>query len=35
MALGKQGELIGDAVEYAVKIWETLKIRDWNLFNVI
>lgn len=35
LALGKQGELIGDAVEYASKIWETFKIRDWNLFNEV
>lgn len=33
LALGKQGELIGDAVEYAAKIWESFKIKDWNLFN--
>jgi hypothetical protein len=35
LALGKQGELIGDAVEYAAKIWGTFKIRDWNLFNEV
>ena len=35
LALGKQGELIGDAVEYAAKIWESFKIRDWNLFNEV
>lgn len=35
LALGKQGELIGDAVEYAAKIWETFKIKDWKLFNEI
>ncbi|KAJ9149151.1 Mog1p/PsbP-like protein [Coniochaeta hoffmannii] len=35
LALGKQGELIGDAVEYAAKIWESFKIRDWNLFKTV
>ncbi|KAH8904558.1 Mog1p/PsbP-like protein [Coniochaeta sp. PMI_546] len=35
LALGKQGELIGDAVEYAAKIWESFKIKDWNLFNEV
>ena len=35
LALGKQGELIGDAVEYAAKIWESFKIRDWGLFNEV
>lgn len=33
LALGKQGELIGDAVEYAAKIWETFDIKDWKLFD--
>ncbi|KAK3376617.1 hypothetical protein B0T24DRAFT_619095 [Lasiosphaeria ovina] len=33
LALGKQGELIGDAVEYAAKIWETFEVKDWHLFN--
>jgi hypothetical protein len=32
LALGKQGELIGDAVEYAAQIWETFKVKDWHLF---
>lgn len=35
LELGKQGKLIGDAVEYAAKIWETFKIKDWSLFNEI
>jgi hypothetical protein len=35
LQLGKQGKLIGNAVEYAAKIWETFKIRDWGLFNEI
>ncbi|RKU41693.1 multicopy suppressor of ts gsp1 [Coniochaeta pulveracea] len=35
LALGKQGELIGDAVEYAAKIWETFKIKDWKLFDTV
>lgn len=33
LELGKQGELIGDAVEYSARIWETLKIKDWGLFG--
>lgn len=33
--LGRQGKMIEDAVEYAAKIWETFKIKDWNLFNEI
>lgn len=35
LELGKQGKLIGDAVEYAAKVWESFKIRDWKLFNEI
>ncbi|KAB5542413.1 hypothetical protein GE09DRAFT_1037028 [Coniochaeta sp. 2T2.1] len=35
LALGKQGELIGDAVEYAAKIWETFRVRDWGLFKEV
>ncbi|KAK1757215.1 putative ran-interacting mog1 protein [Echria macrotheca] len=35
LALGKQGELIGDAVEYAAKIWGTFEVKDWNLFKEI
>ncbi|KAM7204550.1 hypothetical protein V8F33_001514 [Rhypophila sp. PSN 637] len=35
LALGKQGELIGDAVEYAAKIWSTFDIKDWGLFKQI
>lgn len=35
LELGRQGELIGDAVEYAAKIWETFKVRDWKLFGEI
>ncbi|KAK4242842.1 hypothetical protein C8A03DRAFT_39793 [Achaetomium macrosporum] len=35
LALGKQGELIGDAVEYAAKIWATFEVRDWKLFNEV
>jgi len=32
---GRQGKLIGNAVEYAARIWETFKIKDWGLFNEI
>jgi len=35
LQLGKQGKLIGDAVEFAAKIWETFKIKDWGLFNEV
>jgi hypothetical protein len=35
LALGKQGELIGDAVEYAAKIWSTFEVRDWKLFDEV
>ncbi|KAK1767290.1 putative ran-interacting mog1 protein [Phialemonium atrogriseum] len=35
LALGKQGELIGDAVEFAARIWESFKVRDWGLFNEV
>ncbi|KAG5951419.1 hypothetical protein E4U53_003124 [Claviceps sorghi] len=33
LELGKQGKLIGDAVEYSARIWETLKVKDWGLFG--
>ncbi|KAK3985634.1 hypothetical protein QBC44DRAFT_334763 [Cladorrhinum sp. PSN332] len=35
LALGKQGELIGDAVEYAARIWESFEVKDWGLFNEV
>src|SRR5271169_5483289 len=35
LELGKQGKMIEDAVEYAAKIWETFRIKDWNLFDEI
>jgi len=35
LQLGKQGRLINDAVEFASKIWETFKIKDWHLFNEV
>lgn len=35
LELGKQGRLIGDAVEYASRIWETFKVKDWTLFGEI
>ncbi|KAK0625368.1 ran-interacting Mog1 protein [Bombardia bombarda] len=35
LAMGKQGELIGDAVEYAARIWSSLDIKDWALFKEI
>ncbi|KAM0474637.1 hypothetical protein ACHAPX_007581 [Trichoderma viride] len=33
LELGKQGKLIGDAVEVAARIWETFVIKDWDLFH--
>lgn len=35
LQMGKQGKLIGDAVDYAAKIWESFKVKDWNLFSEI
>lgn len=35
LELGKQGQLIGDAVEFAARIWSTFKVRDWGLFNEV
>ncbi|KAM0324530.1 hypothetical protein ACHAQA_007915 [Verticillium albo-atrum] len=35
LELGKQGKLIGDAVDYAARIWETFKVKDWTLFGEI
>ncbi len=33
LEMGKQGKLIENAVDYAARIWETFKIKDWGLFN--
>ncbi|KJZ76193.1 hypothetical protein HIM_04275 [Hirsutella minnesotensis 3608] len=33
LELGKQGKLIGDAVQHSARIWETLRIKDWGLFG--
>ncbi|KAK5993121.1 putative ran guanine nucleotide release factor-like protein [Cladobotryum mycophilum] len=33
LELGKQGKLIGDAVEVSARIWGTFKIKDWDLFG--
>lgn len=33
LELGRQGKLIGDAVEYSARIWSTFKIKDWGLFG--
>ena len=35
LELGRQGKLIGDAVDYAAKIWETFKVKDWHLFKEV
>ncbi|KAI0599650.1 hypothetical protein F4775DRAFT_591100 [Biscogniauxia sp. FL1348] len=35
LELGKQGRLIGDAVDYAARIWETFRVKDWKLFNEV
>lgn len=35
LALGKQGALLGSAVEYAARIWESFEVKDWGLFNEV
>ncbi|KAI0475010.1 Mog1p/PsbP-like protein [Xylariaceae sp. FL0804] len=35
LELGRRGRLIGDAIEYASRVWETFKIKDWGLFKEI
>ena len=35
LELGKQGKLIGDAVEYAARICSSFAIHDWKVFNEI
>jgi hypothetical protein len=35
MQIGKQGKLIEESVEFAAKIWESFKIKDWGLFNEV
>ncbi len=35
MAMGRHGELIGNAVEYAAKIWSTFEVKDWRLFDEV
>ncbi|KAK3949674.1 hypothetical protein QBC32DRAFT_348520 [Pseudoneurospora amorphoporcata] len=35
LALGKQGALLGSAVEYAARIWESFEVRDWGLFKEV
>ncbi|TGJ77600.1 hypothetical protein E0Z10_g10671 [Xylaria hypoxylon] len=35
LQLGKQGQLIGDAVDYASQIWKSFKVRDWGLFKEV
>ncbi|KAF2972044.1 hypothetical protein GQX73_g1606 [Xylaria multiplex] len=35
LQLGKQGQLIGDAVDYASRIWESFKVEDWSLFDEV
>ncbi|CCC12178.1 hypothetical protein SMACR_05916 [Sordaria macrospora] len=35
LALGKQGALLGSAVEYAAKIWESFEVKDWGLFKEV
>lgn len=34
LELGKQGKLIGDAVEYSARIWKSFTVKDWGLFVV-
>lgn len=33
LALGKQGELIGDAVEFAARIWDSFEVRHWEALS--
>ncbi|KFH45748.1 ran guanine nucleotide release factor-like protein [Hapsidospora chrysogenum ATCC 11550] len=33
LQLGKQGKLIGDAVQYSARIWSSFKVKDWGLFG--
>ncbi|KAI0474235.1 Mog1p/PsbP-like protein [Xylaria cf. heliscus] len=35
LQLGKQGQLIGDAVDYASRIWESFRVKDWGLFKEV
>ncbi|KAI0542492.1 hypothetical protein GGR58DRAFT_497043 [Xylaria digitata] len=35
LQLGKQGQLIGDAVDYASRIWESFNVKDWSLFGEV
>ncbi|RYC56658.1 hypothetical protein CHU98_g9550 [Xylaria longipes] len=35
LQLGKQGRLIGDAVDYASRIWESFRVKDWGLFKEV
>lgn len=35
LELGRQGKLIGDAVEHAAEIWKSFKVNDWGLFNEV
>ncbi|KAI5460266.1 hypothetical protein BGZ63DRAFT_244434 [Mariannaea sp. PMI_226] len=31
--LGRNGKLVGDAIEYSAQIWSSFKIKDWRLFG--
>jgi len=35
MQMGKQGILIENSVEFASRVWETFKIKDWGLFKEV
>ncbi|KAK3899488.1 hypothetical protein C8A05DRAFT_46456 [Staphylotrichum tortipilum] len=35
MALGRHGELIGNAVEYAARIWSSFEVKSWRLFDEV
>lgn len=35
LELGRQGELIKDAVEHASVVWESFEVRDWHLFEEV
>lgn len=35
LEMGKQGQLIGDAVEFASRIWASFEVKNWDLFDEV
>jgi hypothetical protein len=35
LELGKQGKMIGDAVEHSARIWQSFNVKDWGLFGEV